>query len=90
MSDRRSSHHHHHHHHPPRQSFEDKYRLLENELKRKNDAIDSLRYARQCKYSPIIYYLSIRNETIDTSNQNDLSRSSCNPAEQSVRDNFLY
>jgi hypothetical protein len=41
MSDRRSSHHHHHH---TRQTFEDKYRILENELKRKNDTIDSLRY----------------------------------------------
>lgn len=40
MSDRRSSHHHHHH---QRQSFEEKYRTLENELKRKNQAIESLR-----------------------------------------------
>ncbi len=39
MSDRRSSHHHHH----PRQSFEDKYRALENEIKRKNETIDTLR-----------------------------------------------
>ena len=38
MSDRRSSHHHH-----PRQSFEDKYRALENEIKRKNETIDTLR-----------------------------------------------
>ncbi|CAF0879357.1 unnamed protein product [Rotaria sp. Silwood1] len=66
MSDRRSSHHHHHHHHHPRQTFEEKYRVLENELKRKNDTIDSL-----------------RNESIDTSHQNDLSRSSCAPVEQS-------
>ena len=36
MSDRRSSHQH-------RQTFEEKYRALENELKRKNQAIESLR-----------------------------------------------
>lgn len=44
MSDRRSFHHHHHRHHHQRQSFEEKYRVLENELKRKNDTMDSLRY----------------------------------------------
>ncbi|CAF3801044.1 unnamed protein product [Rotaria magnacalcarata] len=43
MSERRSSHHHHHHHHRPRQTFDEKYRVIENELKRKNDTIDSLR-----------------------------------------------
>ncbi|CAF0993242.1 unnamed protein product [Rotaria sordida] len=71
MSDRRSSHHHHHHHHHPRQTFEEKYRVLDDELKRKNNTIDSL-----------------RNESIDTSHQNDLSRSSGVLAEQSlVRNN---
>jgi hypothetical protein len=39
MSDRRS----YHHHHNTRQTFEEKYRTLENELKRKNETIDSLR-----------------------------------------------
>jgi hypothetical protein len=44
MSERRSSHHHHNHHLlQTRQSFEEKYRVLENELKRKNDTIDTLR-----------------------------------------------
>lgn len=38
MSDRRSSHYRH-----GRQTFEEKYRALENELKRKNDTIDSLK-----------------------------------------------
>ena len=36
MNDRRSSHHH-------RQTFEEKYRTLENELKKKNQTIDLLR-----------------------------------------------
>jgi hypothetical protein len=45
MTDRRSSsHHRHHHHHHSRQTFEEKYRSLENELRRKNDPNDSLRY----------------------------------------------
>jgi hypothetical protein len=39
MTDRRSSHHHH-----TRQTFEEKYRTLENELKRKNDTIYALKY----------------------------------------------
>jgi hypothetical protein len=39
MSDRRSS----NHHHRTRQTFEEKYRALENELKRKNDTINSLK-----------------------------------------------
>jgi len=43
MSDRRSFQHHHQHHHHTRPTFEEKYRALENELKRKNDTIDSLR-----------------------------------------------
>jgi hypothetical protein len=38
MSDRRSS-----NHHRTRQTFEEKYRALENELKRKNDTINSLK-----------------------------------------------
>jgi hypothetical protein len=38
MSDRRSSHHRH-----PRTTFEEKFRALENELKRKNDTVDSLK-----------------------------------------------
>lgn len=37
MNDRRSSHHHH------RQTFEEKYRTLENELKKKNQTIELLR-----------------------------------------------
>lgn len=40
MNDRRSSHHHHHH---QRQTFEEKYRTLENELKKKNQTIELLR-----------------------------------------------
>ena len=48
MSDRHTSHHHHNHNHHrhrhSRQTFEEKYRILDNELKRKNDTIDSLRY----------------------------------------------
>lgn len=55
MNDRRSSHHHH-----TRQTFEEKYRALENELKRKNDTIESLR--------------NEFNDT--SHHQNDLSRSS--------------
>jgi hypothetical protein len=56
MSDRRSSHHHHH----IRHSFEEKYRALENELKRKNETLDSLRND----------YIDT------SQHQNDLSRSS--------------
>ncbi len=55
MSDRRSSHHHH-----IRHSFEEKYRALENELKRKNETLDSLRND----------YIDT------SQHQNDLSRSS--------------
>lgn len=54
MNDHRSCpHHHHHHHHQQeheqqhvRKTLEDKYRLLESELRRKNDTIDKLRYVR--------------------------------------------
>jgi hypothetical protein len=38
MTDRRSS-----NHYRTKQTFEEKYRALENELKRKNDTIDSLK-----------------------------------------------
>lgn len=51
LSDRRPyRHHHHHHHHQPvhqqelRRNFEDRCRTLEEELQRKSDLIDSLRY----------------------------------------------
>lgn len=48
MSDRRGSCHHRQQQQQQqqhtRQSFEDKCRVLENELRKKNDAIDTLRY----------------------------------------------
>jgi len=40
MSDRRSRH---YQYHQTRPTFEEKYRALENEIKRKNDSIDSLK-----------------------------------------------
>lgn len=56
MNDRRSSHHHH------RQTFEEKYRTLENELKKKNQTIELLR--------------NEFNDTSQQQQQHDLSRSS--------------
>jgi hypothetical protein len=41
MSDLRSCH---HRHQQVREQFEDTYRALEDELRRKNDTIDALRY----------------------------------------------
>ncbi len=40
MSERRSC----HHQQYPRQKFDDRCRVLEDDLKRKNDTLDTLRY----------------------------------------------
>jgi hypothetical protein len=52
MSDRRSCHHHQRQH--VRQVFDDRCRALDDELKRKTDTIDSLRYG--------IYQLELLND----------------------------
>lgn len=45
MTDRRS-YRHHFHQHELRRNFEDRCRTLEEELQRKNDSIDSIRYVK--------------------------------------------
>ncbi len=50
MSDLRRSCHSHHQQQQQqhvRQTFQDKYRVLEDELRKKNETIDALRYARE-------------------------------------------
>ena len=85
MTDRRSSHHHHSRH--SRQTFEEKYRVLEDELKRKNDSLRYSIFHLNIFYSFMNYDKIIRNESID---QHNLSHSSYMTNDQSVKVIFFF